>query len=205
MGRVPCWAGNHSRWRSPVWRSPWLLPSRSAVTLMPPHSVSWRSARGSLIRPCAALAAIYDGGTRTEAAQIGGVALQMVRDWAFALQCPWSGWASGRQGPGSALDPERAASPAPRSDDRAWPYPGGAWRVRWRLVDLMQWLWEEYQIAISKQTLSRELLAHRTTSAEPAPLGPPTPSCQRARRRWPLSKRLPRPSGANRPDRTLAG
>src|SRR4051812_42383134 len=40
-----------SRWRSPVWRSPWLLPSRSAVTLMPPNSALWRSARGIPIRP----------------------------------------------------------------------------------------------------------------------------------------------------------
>src|SRR3954462_15826045 len=42
-----------SRWRSPVWRSPWLLPSRSAVTLMPPNSALWRSARGIPIRPAA--------------------------------------------------------------------------------------------------------------------------------------------------------
>jgi transposase len=28
-----------------------------------------------------ALAAIYDGATRTEAAKIGGVTLQIIRDW----------------------------------------------------------------------------------------------------------------------------
>ena len=30
-----------------------------------------------------ALAAIYDGATRTEAAMIGGVGLQIIRDWVF--------------------------------------------------------------------------------------------------------------------------
>ncbi|RDJ93831.1 hypothetical protein B4Q13_19185, partial [Lacticaseibacillus rhamnosus] len=37
------------------------------------------------------------------------------------------------------------------------------------LVDLMQWLWEEYQITISKQTLSREVRAldYRKLSARP--------------------------------------
>src|SRR5215213_4071450 len=40
-----------SRWRSPIWRSPWLLRSRSALTLMPPNSALWRSARGIPIRP----------------------------------------------------------------------------------------------------------------------------------------------------------
>jgi hypothetical protein len=41
--------------------------------------------------------------------------------------------------------------------------------VRWRLADLMQWLWEEYRIRISKQTLSRELrsLSFRKLSARP--------------------------------------
>ena len=41
--------------------------------------------------------------------------------------------------------------------------------VRWRLVDLIQWLWEEFRITISKQTLSRELRAmgYRKLSARP--------------------------------------
>jgi hypothetical protein len=41
--------------------------------------------------------------------------------------------------------------------------------VRWRLVDLMQWLWDEYRLPISKQTLSREVraLGYRKLSARP--------------------------------------
>jgi hypothetical protein len=31
--------------------------------------------------------------------------------------------------------------------------------VRWRIVDLMQWLWEESRLSVSKQTMSRELRA----------------------------------------------
>jgi hypothetical protein len=27
--------------------------------------------------------------------------------------------------------------------------------VRWRIVDLMQWLWEEFRLSVSKQTMSR--------------------------------------------------
>src|SRR3954466_14264566 len=42
-----------SRWRSPVWRSPWPLPSRSDLTLMPPNSAPWRSAHRIPIRPAA--------------------------------------------------------------------------------------------------------------------------------------------------------
>jgi hypothetical protein len=41
--------------------------------------------------------------------------------------------------------------------------------VRWRLIDLMAWLWEEFRVTISKQTLSRELRAmnYRKLSARP--------------------------------------
>ena len=36
---------------------------------------------GPQVRRLLALAAIYDGATRTEAARIGGVTLQIIRDW----------------------------------------------------------------------------------------------------------------------------
>jgi len=41
--------------------------------------------------------------------------------------------------------------------------------VRWRLVDLCQWLWDEHHVTVAKQTLSRELRAmnDRKLSARP--------------------------------------
>ena len=41
--------------------------------------------------------------------------------------------------------------------------------VRWRLIDLAQWIFEEYRISVSKQILSRELrsLGYRKLSARP--------------------------------------
>jgi hypothetical protein len=39
---------------------------------------------GPQARRLLALAAIYDGATRTEAAKIGGVGLQIIRDWVCA-------------------------------------------------------------------------------------------------------------------------
>jgi hypothetical protein len=41
--------------------------------------------------------------------------------------------------------------------------------VRWRIVDLMQWLWEEFRLSVSKQTMSKELraLGFRKLSARP--------------------------------------
>ena len=41
--------------------------------------------------------------------------------------------------------------------------------VRWRLIDLCQWLFEEFRITVAKQTLSRELrgMGYRKLSARP--------------------------------------
>ena len=41
--------------------------------------------------------------------------------------------------------------------------------VRWRIVNLMQWLWEEFRLLVSKQTMSKEPRApgFRELSARP--------------------------------------
>ena len=41
--------------------------------------------------------------------------------------------------------------------------------VRWRLIDLAQWIFEEFRITIAKQTLSRErrAMGYRKLSARP--------------------------------------
>ena len=41
--------------------------------------------------------------------------------------------------------------------------------MRWRLVDLVQWLWEEFRVSVSEATVGRELraLGFRKLSARP--------------------------------------
>ena len=55
------------------------------------------------VRWLLALAAIYDGASRTEAAEVGGVTLQVVRDWVLRFDA---------QGPASLVDREGAGSNA---------------------------------------------------------------------------------------------
>src|ERR1051326_3657970 len=49
------------------------------------------------------------------------------------------------------------------------PIPAVHGGVRWRIVDLIQWVWDEFRLSISKQTMSRELraLGFRKLSARP--------------------------------------
>ena len=50
-----------------------------------------RSKDGPQARRLLALAAIYEGATRTEAAKIGGVTLQIVRDWVMKFNAHGTG------------------------------------------------------------------------------------------------------------------
>src|SRR3954470_2751488 len=124
---------------------------------------------GPQARRLLALAAIYEGATRTEAARIGGVTVQIVRDWVVKFNAQGPEGLINRKPPGQPsklTDAHRAALVA-RVD--AGPIPAVHGVVRWRLIDLIQWVWEEFRITISKQTLSRELraLGYRKLSARP--------------------------------------
>ena len=57
----------------------------------------------------------------------------------------------------------------PRFIIESGPMPAVHGVVRWRLIDLGQWRWEEFRLSVSKQTLSRELRAmgYRKLSARP--------------------------------------
>ena len=116
-----------------------------------------------------ALAVIYDGGRRTEAAKIGSVGLQIIRDWVLRFNA---------RGPDGLIGGKAPGNPSKLNDDQRralvgiverGPIPAIHGVVRWRLIDLMQWVWEEFAISLSEATMSRELnaLGYRKISARP--------------------------------------
>jgi transposase len=145
------------------------VPLRSDFDAAALRSIARKSKDGPQARRLLALAAIYEGATRTEAARIGGVTLQVVRDWVVKFNALGPEGLRDRKRPGrsSKLTDAHRAALATRLDEGPIPAIHGV--VRWRLVDLIQWLWEEFRLSISKQTLSRELRAmgYRKLSARP--------------------------------------
>jgi hypothetical protein len=59
------------------------VPLREDFDAAQLRSEARRSKDSGQARRLLAVAAIYDGSTRTQAAKIGGVTLQIVRDWAM--------------------------------------------------------------------------------------------------------------------------
>ena len=147
----------------------------SAVRLRTDYSAEeLRSlARGSgdagQTRRLLALAEIYDGGTRGDAARVGGVGLQVIRDWVLRFNADGPDGLKDRKPPGAATrlnDDQRQALTA--IVERG-PVPAVDGVVRWRLADLAQWAWEEFGVSVSRQTLGRELhgLGYVKLSARP--------------------------------------
>ena len=116
-----------------------------------------------------ALAAIYDGGSRGDAARIGSVGLQTVRDWVLRFNAAGPDGLVDGKAPGQRPKLNQAQREALARIVESGPIPAVHEVVRWRLIDLAQWVWDEFSISIAKQTLSRELRAmgFRKLSARP--------------------------------------
>ncbi len=106
-----------------------------------------------------ALAEVYDGGRRTDAARIGDVGLQVVRDWVLRFNA---------KGPDGLIDAKATGKP-PKLNDRhrqalariveSGPIPAIHGVVRWRRQDLALWIFEEFGISLDCSSVGRELRA----------------------------------------------
>lgn len=121
------------------------------------------------VRRLLAVALIVDGGSRSEAAKVAGVTLQIVRDWVLRFNEGGPEGLATRKAPGRAsiLNYEQRARLAGQVE--AGPIPAAHGVVRWRLADLVQWIWDEFGLSITRYTLGRELRAmgYRKLSARP--------------------------------------
>jgi len=120
-----------------------------------------------------ALASIYDGGSRTQAARIGGVGLQIIRDWVVRFNAEGPAGLLDRKAPGKAPQLTAAHLSALAEAVEAGPEPERDGVVRWRLVDLVAWLRTRFGVRVSETTVSRALkrLGFRVLTARPQAVG----------------------------------
>ncbi len=106
-----------------------------------------------------ALAVIYDGGRRTDAARLGDVGLQVIRDWVLRFNA---------KGPDGLIDGKATGKPRKLDDAQRQalarlvedgPIPAIHGVVRWRRKDLALWIFEEFGISLEESSVGRELRA----------------------------------------------
>lgn len=120
-------------------------------------------------RRLVALAEIYEGARRTDAARIGGVTLQVIRDWVLRFNAEGPAGLIDRTAPGrqSKLNDEQRHALADIVE--AGPIPAIHGVVRWRRKDLCVWIFEEFGIRLEASSVGRELraLGFRKLTARP--------------------------------------
>jgi len=116
-----------------------------------------RSRDGGQSRRLLALAEIYDGRRRSDAARLAGVGLQIVRDWGPRVNAEGPDGLIDRKAPGPArklTDEQRAAL---AEIVEAGPIPAIHGVAPRRRRDPAQWLWEEFGVSLDETTVGREL------------------------------------------------
>src|SRR4051812_38768695 len=148
---------------------------RPGIALRPDYDAAqlWALAKATRdagqSRRLLALAEIYDGGSRTRAARIGGVGLPTIRDWVVRFNARGPEGLIDGKAPGNTCKLIKSQRQALANIVERGPTPAIHGVVRWRLKDLTLWVWEEFRISLSETTLSRELrsLGYRKLSARP--------------------------------------
>ena len=104
-----------------------------------------------------ALAEIYDGGSRSDAARIGGVTLQIIGDWVTRFNARGPDGLVNGKAPANRPKLNATQRQALAEVVEQGPIPAIHGVVRWRRKDLVHWIFEEFRISMDETTVGREL------------------------------------------------
>ena len=142
---------------------------RTDLTAVEVRRLARRAKDSDQVRRLLAIAAVLDGASRAEAAKVGGMDRQTLRDWVIRFN---------EQGPDGLINVPAPGAPAKLNKrHRAFlarivdegPIPAVHGVVRWRACDLIMRLYEEFGISVSDDTVYRALkdLGFSHVSARP--------------------------------------
>src|SRR5438309_6795873 len=114
------------------------IPLRSDYDAARIRSAARESKNANQVRRFLALASIYDGASRAEAAEIGGVTRQIIRDWVLKFNTEGPDGLIDRKAPGQPSRLNETHRTALAAALESGPIPAVHGVVRWRIVDLCQ-------------------------------------------------------------------
>ena len=133
------------------------IPVRTDYTAGQVRRIAQRAKDAAQARRLLAIAAVLDGASREEAAKIGGMDRQTLRDWVIRFN---------EQGPDGLINiPSPGVPPKLNALHKAFlaqiveegPIPGIHRVVRWRACDLIMRLHEQFGLSVSDDTIYRAL------------------------------------------------
>ena len=113
-----------------------------------------RSKDANRSRRLLALAAVYDGMCRSDAAKVGGMDRQTLRDWVHRFNDEGPDGLTNRKAPGQARWLSEAHMKELSGIVEVGPDPVVDGVVRWRRVDLKRVIEERFGVAYSERTIS---------------------------------------------------
>ena len=124
---------------------------------------------GAQARRLLAIAAVLDGASRTEAAKIGGMDRQTLRDWVIRFNDQGADGLVNIASPGVPPKLDAAHRAFLSCIVEEGPIPAAHGVVRWRACDLIMRLHEEFGLSVSDDTIYRALknLGFSHVSARP--------------------------------------
>jgi transposase len=121
------------------------------------RALARRSRDADQARRLLSIAAVVDGASRAEAAKLGGMDRQTLRDWVHRFNQSGPEGLVNRAAPGPSPKLSAAQQAELAALVERGPRPAVDGVVRWRACDLQQWIWAEFGIAVSDDTVYRML------------------------------------------------
>ena len=146
--------------------------TRTEYTAEELRGLSGRCSDGAQVRRILALAMVLEGRSRTEAAELGGMDRQTLRDWVHRYNAEGLAGLKSRRAPGRA--PSLSALQRAELLDLviAGPDPDLHGVVRWRCVDLKAEVVRRFQVEVHENTIARWLHELGLTRLQPRPVHP---------------------------------
>src|SRR6185369_4689935 len=113
------------------------IPLRSACDAARVRVAARESKNANQVRRLLALAAIYDGASRAEAAEIGGVTRQIIRDWVLKFNTDGPDGLIDRKAPGQPPRLNETHRTALAAAIESGPIPAVHGVARWRTVSVV--------------------------------------------------------------------
>jgi transposase len=142
---------------------------RSGYSSAELRGLAKRSRDADQARRLLSIAAVVDGASRAEAAKLGGMDRQTLRDWMHRFNADGPDGLVNHAAPGASpkLTPAQQAEVAALVERGPIPAVDGV--VRWRACDLVAWIYGQFAVSVSDATVYRllERLGFSHMSARP--------------------------------------